>query len=359
MTINVRQSLALWGAGGLACLLVTATAVSLPAAEPVDLLATASTWQMPKTAEVQSEILAWVEQQSDGASIRTEAERLWADLPPEAEASELLDRLVQTVALVEPRARQLIEACSHPREGLALPDAQWLVSPELAPIVSANLRLYYGRWLMHHRLYDETLTQIEPLEADDVVDPASLLFYKAIAHHRLLQREASLEAIERLLQGKPISPQRYVVLAELIRGDLEKLREDSLDHIARRMEDIERRLQLGRAGDRVRSIEKGVIESLDKLIEEVEQQQQQQAANSSGNNIQSNSPAQDSRIMGGKGPGEVTKRDIGSESGWGNLPPKQREEAMQQINRDFPSHYRDVVEQYFRRLAHEGADSEP
>ena len=60
--------------------------------------------------------------------------------------------------------------------------------------------------------------------------------------------------------------------------------------------------------------------------------------------------------MGGKGPGEVTKKNIGSESGWGNLPPKEREQAMQQIGRDFPSHYRDVIEQYFRRLAAEGSE---
>ena len=50
--------------------------------------------------------------------------------------------------------------------------------------------------------------------------------------------------------------------------------------------------------------------------------------------------------MGGKGPGEVTKKNIGSGSGWGDLPPKEREEAMQQIGRDFPAHYRDVIEQY-------------
>ncbi len=61
-------------------------------------------------------------------------------------------------------------------------------------------------------------------------------------------------------------------------------------------------------------------------------------------------------MLGGKGPGNVTKKDIGDGAGWGNLPPKEREEAMQQIGRDFPSHYRDVIEQYFRRLATEGSN---
>ncbi len=57
--------------------------------------------------------------------------------------------------------------------------------------------------------------------------------------------------------------------------------------------------------------------------------------------------------MGGKGPGDVVKRNIGSKSGWGNLPPKEREEAIQQIGRDFPPHYREIIEQYFRKLATE------
>lgn len=70
----------------------------------------------------------------------------------------------------------------------------------------------------------------------------------------------------------------------------------------------------------------------------------------------SRSPAADSRLAQGKGAGEVKSKNIGNHSGWGDLPPKDREEAMQQISKDFPSHYRDVIEQYFRRLATEDED---
>jgi hypothetical protein len=136
-----------------------------------------------------------------------------------------------------------------------------------------------------------------------------------------------------------------------MQDDLQGLEDDTLDHIARRMEDIHRRLDLGRAGPKVRQQQDGVIRSLDKMIKKLEDEQKQ--CSGAPNGIQSNTPAKDSRIATGKGPGEVTKKNIGSESGWGNLPPKQREEAMQQIGRDFPSHYRDVIEQYFRRLASE------
>jgi hypothetical protein len=65
---------------------------------------------------------------------------------------------------------------------------------------------------------------------------------------------------------------------------------------------------------------------------------------------------QDSRIAELKGPGKVDDRNIGGDAGWGNLPEKDREKALQDIGRDFPSHYREVIEEYFRRLAAEPAD---
>jgi hypothetical protein len=171
-------------------------------------------------------------------------------------------------------------------------------------------------------------------------------------HHQLLEKEAADGAIDRLLARADESPRRYAAVARLMQADFKDLKPDSLDHIARRMDDVRRRLDLGRAGPKVRKVEDGVIESLDKLIKKLEDQKQQAAASNAGS-FQPSKPAEESRLMQGKGRGEVTKRDIGLESGWGDLPPKQREEAMQQIGREFPSHYRDVIEQYFRKLANE------
>ena len=58
-------------------------------------------------------------------------------------------------------------------------------------------------------------------------------------------------------------------------------------------------------------------------------------------------------------PGDVAKKDIGHKSGWGDMPPKEREEALQQMGRDFPPHYRDAIEEYFRKLAaEEGSDDD-
>jgi hypothetical protein len=186
-----------------------------------------------------------------------------------------------------------------------------------------------------------------------VVDPASLLFYQSVAYHRLVQKEAAMKSIRRLLDDVEDQPHRYVAVASLMYEDLKALKADSLDHISRQMDDIKRRLDLGRTGPKVRKVEDDVVDALDKLIEELEQQQQQQQGGGGGQQLQPNTPASDSRIMGGRGPGDVDRKPIGSKSGWGDLPPKQRDEALQQIGKDFPSHYREVIEQYFRKLAGE------
>jgi len=137
-------------------------------------------------------------------------------------------------------------------------------------------------------------------------------------------------------------------------ADIQPLKPDTLDEIARLMADIRRRLALARAGKKVRDQEDEVIAKLEKMIDELEQQRQkrqQQQARQSGSGRQPNQPMQDSNPAQLKGPGEVDPKSIGKKDGWGNLPPKQRQEVLQQIGRDLPAHFRETIEEYFKRLA--------
>lgn len=338
---------------GVLLLLIAAGALA------ADQLAPAAQWQQPTVAAARQQVFEWLDAQQPDAETRARAERLWDAVPESPSGEELLEAAAQTFALTEANVRTLVETCAQPRKEPVLPSHAWLADAATPPLVSANLRLYYGRWLAHQTLYDEAAEQLAGIKPGDVVDPASLLFYQAVVHHRLLEKEKGLQAARELLADGHSPPRRYTTVARLIEADLKDLEPETLDHIARRMEDIQRRLDLGRAGPKVRKIEDGVIESLDKLISELEQQQQKSASMSSGGQgSQSQSPLPDSRIAELKGRGEVTKRNIGSEAGWGDLPPREREEVLQQIGREFPSHYRDVIEQYFRKLAAEGSETE-
>ncbi len=38
---------------------------------------------------------------------------------------------------------------------------------------------------------------------------------------------------------------------------------------------------------------------------------------------------------------------------WGNLPPREREEAEQYLREKFPTRYRELIEKYYRAIAEE------
>jgi hypothetical protein len=111
--------------------------------------------------------------------------------------------------------------------------------------------------------------------------------------------------------------------------DLERVEPDSLGAIARQMSDVRRRLSLGVADKQVQDLEDKISDQLDKMIEKIEQQIQQQQQQQQQAGGPPSTPMDDSRIAGGGGDGDVDIKDIGSGSGWGDLPPKERERIMQ------------------------------
>ena len=222
----------------------------------------------------------------------------------------------------------------------------------------ADLQLICCRYMVHHGLYDEALQRLLPLAQESTSDPATWLFCMGVCQHHLMQRTACLETLEKLLERETELPTRYAIVARLMQADIKPYKEDSLDEIARMMNDVERRLALGRAGKTVRDKEQAIVDKLDKMIDKLEQQQQQQqqqkkgGGNAKGQKPNPGSkPMDDTQIAGEKGPGDVDQKDIGSGSGWGDLPAAKRQEALQNITKDLPSHFREVIEAYFKRLA--------
>jgi tetratricopeptide (TPR) repeat protein len=226
---------------------------------------------------------------------------------------------------------------------------------QLPPVIAATARTWLARELVQKRLYDEALPVFENVEPTDCLDPAAVLFYRGVCRHSLLMKKEALADLRRLLENEADSPVRFVRTAQLMVADIKPLKEDSLDEISRMMTDVTRRLDLGRANSEVQEREQKIIDKLTKLIEDIEekqrqqQQQQQQAAGGQGSGQER--PMEDSQIAGGSGQGDVDRKNIGQRDGWGNLPPAEREEALQQISRDLPTHYREAIEAYFRKLA--------
>jgi len=334
-------------------------AVAVADDRPARPLAQRASWQVPTIESVRERTFEWLTEREATDEVGGAAENLWDSSASGGNQPHPLDLVVATLAAADPKAAELVAFCSRPRQQVQLAEVAWLADEAILPLERDNLRLLYARWLIGETLYDEAAEQLAGLSTDIVADPAALLFYQAVVHHRMLKRDEGMAAIDRLLENEQTIPKRYASLAKLMQADLDGLKDDSLDHIARRMEDIERRLDLGRAGPKVREVEDGVIASLDKLIEQMEQQQQAAAAAAAaaqgrgGSQQAPSQPLPDSMPMQGKGPGNVANKAIGKGSGWGDLPPRERDESLQQIGQEFPAHYRDMIEQYFRKLATE------
>ena len=333
------------GAIAMCCALVS---LGLHAAD--DELARRATWSIPNEQQVRAQLAEYLEGQELDPETRGKIDRRWEPADSPHQPSELLRQLAATFALVSEEAGEVVAFCNAQSMPELLPEFGVLQDASEPAFLRNNLRLLFGQWLAQHRYYDEALATLDGLAPEDVVDPAALLFYQSTGHHRMPEKEKCLPLVAKLLENQELIPRRYAAVAELIKADLEPLKTDSLDEISRLMDEVQRRLDLKRAGKRVRDQEEEVVAKLDKLIKKLEQQQQAAAAAGS---LAPSSPAQDSMPMGGKGPGNVDPKSIGTQSGWGNLPPKERQEALQQIGKDLPAHYREVIEAYFRRLARE------
>jgi hypothetical protein len=317
-------------------------------------------WQPVEADAIRQQLDEYLRTASIPDDRQRAARALWSNASATpGRADDVLDRLAYCLAETDPRVAELVAHCATAAQTVGQRDFAWLADSQTPALLRQNMRLYFARWLIQNKYDDEALAWTDGLSPADVVAPDALLFYRAVAQHRLVRADQADGLVAALLERPADLPIRYQKLAALMQQDLAGLEDDSLDHIARRMADVGRRLALGRAGKAVQGVEQGVIDSLDKLIKRLEDQAQQQAASSAAGGQPSGTPMQDSRLAELKGPGRVEPRDVGHGSDWGNLPDKDREQALQDIGRDFPSHYREVIEEYFRQLAAEPEDDRP
>lgn len=312
-------------------------------------LARRASWSQPSEAENAKRLKNWLSAQSE-----TNSERVSAATTTPRDGMDTLDYLMRVICIVQKQHQRLLTDISFmpPVEIARLTEK--LTQTANNTFAIETVRLWTARKLIRLGRYDEAAPLLKDLPLDSSVDPTTLLFCRAACEYWLLRIEEAAQSVAKLLEREEELPVRYRQLALLLETDITSLKEDSLDHISRRMRDVTRRLELGHAGPGVQAVQSGLIDSLDKLIKKLEEQKKQQAsggAGSAGGSMSDGRPMEDSQLAGGKGRGEVKKRNLGKTEEWGDLPPREREDALQQIGRDYPAHYREAIEQYFKRLA--------
>ncbi len=316
-----------------------------------DELEKTASWRVPSLEEMNRAFTGWLDEIESDAETKTEVFRVLKERMESESQVDRLDAVLQTIEVIRPEMGSYLEQAQMRREKLERPDfSKTLEDVNESDFVKDHVRLLYGRWLAQNEMLDESLAELNRLDISRVLDPATLLFYRAILQHQLLQKDACVETIKLLLENEEELPRRFSTLGRLMAADIQPLEKDSLDEVSRLMKDIRRRQALYRSGQRVRDQEQEVINKLDKLIEAIEKQRQSQQQQQSGN-TQSSQPMQDSQNAGGQGTGDVVGKQQLDGGDWGSLPPSERAAAMAEMAKDLPPHYRAVIEEYFRKLA--------
>jgi len=175
-----------------------------------------------------------------------------------------------------------------------------------------------------------------------------------------LDYDDALSTLVDFLRRYPQAPDRLRVTATQIVTELSRRIPGKLGDVHDLMNVARRGLSHGQADDDVIKRQGEAVALLDKLIKEAEDQEKSNGGGGgeggkSGSPNTPNQPsggAKQSVLPGGQERETVLRQSKASPGEtWGKMPPKQREEILQSIQKQFPSRYRDLLEQYYKQLA--------
>lgn len=227
------------------------------------------TLKAPSPEEARRQAETWLKEtakKSDAASLE-KFQAIWAGDRP------VVDKVADTLALGNADAARLL-AEARDADGAAPTAVPALLKDGKMPaFLRSNLALAYGKALTGRKVYEEALESLAQVKVDDVIDPAAYLFHKAVCEHALMLKDRADASIDRLLVDAIDAPERYRMVAALMHFDMVTWQDKDLGWIARKMDNIQRRLDLNRGGKETQKIQKEVLVRLDEMIKEIENKQ--------------------------------------------------------------------------------------
>ncbi len=251
--------------------------------------------------------------------------------------------------------------------------------------VRAHATYFLGRALLARDDLEGAAAALEevrgPLrEGTPYTDEATL--YLAYVYARLpelrgdaggTERTRARRLLETLVPGEGA---RYRPPERVVEGAVWLLRElrgeglGPLLELAKRMETIERLLRRSTTGRDTQQRQEEVVAAIDRLIELMKPKDQSQSGGGGGQGQQGGSQQQQQGQRGqsaGDNPtgaqrselppaGEGTEELAGTPQqadleAWGEMAPREREQAIQFLRQRFPAKYRELIERYYRALA--------
>jgi len=259
----------IWKTGLLAtaAVLLTAGALTADTRKPPREDSSFGALRAADAAEVQKQAEAWLQSTPAGAAALARCRAVWKGDRP------LIDKVSATLELGSPEAARLLREARDPAAPAPTEVPALLKDPRRPAFFRANLALAYARALTARKVYEEALQAFAAARPEDVADPAAYLFHRAVCEHALMLKDKADQSIDRLLVDVAEAPERYRMVAALMHFDMLTWQEKDLGWIARKMDNIQRRLDLKRGGRQTQKMQKEVLVRLDEMIKEIENRQ--------------------------------------------------------------------------------------
>jgi tetratricopeptide (TPR) repeat protein len=238
------------------------------------------------------------------------------------------------------------------------------LSKDEDPYLAVASALFAATALIELEQMDHALEILDRvLAAHDPVDRYTLqhdhfLFMLGYCRVHALQYEEALAALTEMLARYPSVPDRLRVTATQIVTELSRRSPGGMGDVRDLLNYARRRISHGETNEPVTVRQKEAVELLTAMIEDAENQEKSkgkgggkkgggapQGANKPGGATRSTAPGGQSQV------GELRKVRASPGEAWGKMPPREREEILQTLQRRFPSQYRELLEQYYQQLA--------
>lgn len=199
-------------------------------------------------------------------------------------------------------------------------------------------------------------------------EPDRLFFMLGYAQVHTLFYDSSERTLTDFLNRYPEAPERLRMTATQIVTELSRRVPGQLGDVRDLMQYARRRIDIGRVDDETISRQKEAVDLLTAMIDDAEQQEKNQGSCSKcgGKKCKGGSKckgppsgaqepgsgAQQSTLPGGEArEGELRRVRARPGAEWGRMPPREREQILQTLQRRLPSQYRELLEQYYHQLA--------
>ena len=215
-------------------------------------------------AEAQVKLTAWLKEV--GKFDQAKLNAVWTD-----DQRSILDRVAESLALGDPIAAKLIAEARDPHAPAPVVLPAVFKNEKTSAFFRANLALYLrpladeSPGLRRSPRYAQSGRRRSGRRSGRVS-----LLSRGVRTRHARKAEANKTILRLLEEANAISPDRYKTVAALMLLDMHTWKDKDLGTIARKMDNIERRLDIARGGPETQRQQRDVLNRLDELIKKLE-----------------------------------------------------------------------------------------